>query len=247
VATKGNDDVYTYQRELAGLPTANDGPRSGLHRRPGERPRTSRYEPPRVYPDVRAQIRTGDVLLFRGRGPLSAFIRWGSESPYSHAGFAARWEDRVLVFQATGLGAAFLPLSAAVDAYDGAVDWFVPTPAARKQLDTTKLVNAAVSLLGRRYARAQVLSLMARIAVRKLGLEPDCHDAPRQLFCSQYVSYCYRLGGFDLVPHLPDTWTSPADIARSAGLVRAGTLRADPEQKAERRVTLPGKPAVRLK
>lgn len=201
----------------------------------------------RAYPEVRPHIQTGDVLLFRGRGPLSQFIRWGSDSPYSHAGFAARWEDRVLVFQATGLGAAFLPLSAAVDAYDGAVDWYVPSAAARAQLDTTKLVTEAVSLLGRRYARGQVLSLMLRVARRKLGHEPDAVDVPRELFCSQYVSYCYRRAGFDLVPRLPDEWTSPADLARSADLSLRAPLKADPDEKERRRIDLPGRPRVALK
>jgi hypothetical protein len=201
-----------------------------------------------AYPAVRPQIQTGDVLLFRGRGPLSQFIRWGSGSSYSHAGFAARWGDRVLVFQATGLGgAAFLPLSAAVDAYDGAVDWYVPRASARARLDSTRLVTEAVSLLGRRYARGQVLSLMVRVARRKLGHVPDQGDVPHALFCSQYVSYCYRRAGHDLVPHLPDEWTSPADLAGSPSLELVGPLKADPSDKERRRIELPGRPRVSLK
>jgi hypothetical protein len=200
-----------------------------------------------AYPEVRPQIQTGDVLLFRGRGPLSQFIRWGSDSPYSHAGFAARWEDRVLVFQATGLGAAFLPLSAAVDAYDGDVDWYVPLAPVRARLDTTRLVTEAVSLLGRRYARGQVLSLMVRVARRKLGHVPDHGDVPHALFCSQYVSYCYRRAGHDLVPDLPDEWTSPADLAGSRSLQLVGPLKADPADKERRRIELPGRPRNSLK
>jgi hypothetical protein len=200
-----------------------------------------------VYPDVRGMIRTGDVLLFRGRGPLSRFLQWGSQSPYSHAGFAACWEDRVLVFQATGLGAAFLSLSALVDAYDGAVDWFAPTDGVRACIDPHLLVDAAVNLLGRRYGTLHVLDLMWRVAKGRWRGRPDTGMHPERVFCSQYVSYCYRHAGHDLVPELDDASTSPGDLARSSDLVHRCTLRADPRGKAERRDALPGRPSVNLK
>jgi hypothetical protein len=200
-----------------------------------------------VYPDVRALIQTGDVLLFRGRGPLSRFLQWGSQSPYSHAGFAARWEDRVLVFQATGLGAAFLSLSALVDAYDGAVDWFTPTAEVRACIDTQLLIDAAVNLLGRRYGLLQVLDLMWRVGKGRFHSRTDTAQHPERVFCSQYVSYCYRHAGRDLVSELDDASTSPGDLARSPDLVHRCTLRADPKGKAERRDTLPGRPSVHLK
>src|SRR5688500_20257335 len=75
-----------------------------------------------VYTQIRGRIRTGDILLFQGTSPLSRLIRWGSGSEYSHAGFAAWWDGRLLVFQASGRGAEVLPASSAVDAYDGQVD-----------------------------------------------------------------------------------------------------------------------------
>lgn len=202
---------------------------------------------PRAYPVVRAEIQTGDVLLFRGRGPFSQLIQWGSESVYSHAGFAARWEDRLLVFQATGLGASFVSLSAAVDAYDGDVDWFVPRPDVRAQLHERRLITAAVDLLGRRYGRGQILDLMWRMAMRKFRGRGDPSQAPREVFCSQYVSYCYRAGGFDLVPDTDDASTSPGDLAASGYLVHKGLLYADPDDKEERRTSLPGRSDVKLK
>ena len=74
---------------------------------------------PVAYPDVRAQIQDGDVLLFQGTHWLSRLIRWGSKSPYSHAGVALWWGPRLMVVQAVGKGVEAVPLSHAVDRYSG--------------------------------------------------------------------------------------------------------------------------------
>src|SRR6187200_3309553 len=103
-----------------------------------------------LYPEARQEIKTGDVLLFRGTSAVSRIIRWGSRSPYSHAGLAAWWGDRLIVFQAVSHGAQVVPVSSAVDAYDGQVDWWAPKSESR--LDPELLINHAVTMLGRAYA-----------------------------------------------------------------------------------------------
>ena len=196
-----------------------------------------------VYSDVRSQIRTGDVLLFQGSGMLSRVIRWGSRSAYSHAGFAAWWDGRLLVFQAASRGAEVLPVSSAVDAYDGQVDWYALREERNMQLDRQRLVTAAVTMLGRSYARRGLFALMLRMLHGRFRGLPDPKTSPDTIFCSQYVSYCYRQAGLDLVEGTDDGSTSPADLGRSPLLVRRGVLRANPTDKEERKsIEIPGRP-----
>lgn len=201
-----------------------------------------------VYSDVRGQIRTGDIFLFQGQSALSRLIRWGSNSAYSHAGFAAWWDGRLLVFQSAGRGAEVLPVSSAVDAYDGQVDWFALDEGQRARIDPNHLVTFAVTLLGRSYAKGGLLRLMLRMAWGRFRGRPDPKHCPDTVFCSQYVSYCYRSAGLDLVEGTDDGSTSPGDLACSPLLSRRGVLHANPAEKAERRSTdLPGRPRGQLK
>jgi hypothetical protein len=201
-----------------------------------------------VYSDIRSRIHTGDILLFQGDSPLSRLIRWGSGSDYSHAGFAAWWDGRLLVFQASARGAEVLPASSAVDAYDGQVDWFALDDEHHARVDRHLLVTAAVTLLGRSYSRLGLVQLMLRMARGRFRGQPDPKVCPDAVFCSQYVSYCYRQAGLDLVEGTDDGSTSPADLASSPFLIRRGVLRANPIEKEERkRVEIPGRPRGQLK
>jgi hypothetical protein len=201
-----------------------------------------------VYTDIRRQIRTGDILLFQGSSPLSRLIRWGSRSAYSHAGFAAWWDGRLLVFQASGRGAEVLPASSAVDAYDGRVDWFALHEDHHARIDRHQLVTTAVTLLGRSYARLGLMQLMLRMARGRFRGLADPKLCPDTVFCSQYVSYCYRQAGLDLVEGIDDGSTSPGDLSHSPFLIRRGVLRADPIEKEERKsIEIPGRPRGQLK
>lgn len=201
-----------------------------------------------VYSDVRGQIQTGDIFLFQGHSALSRLIRWGSDSVYSHAGFAAWWDGRLLVFQSAGRGAEVLPVSSAVDAYDGQVDWFALDDAHRDRMDPNHLVTFAVTLLGRSYAKSGLVDLMWRMAWGRFRGRPDPKTCPDTVFCSQYVSYCYRCSGLDLVPGTDDGSTSPGDLACSPLLRHRGVLHANPAEKAERQgAALPGRPRGQMK
>ncbi len=197
-----------------------------------------------LYPSARKQIQTGDVLLFRGTSAVSRIIRWGSRSEYSHAGLAAWWGDRLIVFQAVSHGAQVVPVSSAVDVYDGQVDWWAPR--ADITVDPEILLDYAVKMLGRAYAFNGVINLMWRMAIRRFKGLPDPKAAPKELFCSQYVSYCYRQAGVDLAKNIDDGSTSPGDLARGGLLEMKGVLRADPAQKCAREeADLPGRPKPR--
>jgi hypothetical protein len=187
-----------------------------------------------AYSEARADIRTGDVLLFRGTSALSRVIQWGSRSVYSHAGFAALWGGRVMVFQSTGRGAEVLPLSTAVGSYDGRVDLYRLAEGARAAVREEALVAAGIALLGRRYATWPLLGLMWRMAQGRFRGRKDAGKDPLEVFCSQYVSHCFRAAGLDLVPDTDDASTSPGDLSLSAHLTMEAVLRDDTGTRARR-------------
>ncbi len=192
------------------------------------RPHHARPSASRVgYDEARGRIENGDVLLFQGTGWLSRLIRWGSKSPYSHAGLALWWNNRLMVIQSAARGVEVLPARTAVQKYDGQVDWWQPDPATRAELKVDILIHAAFDQLGKPFAVWPLIALMARmLRGEELG-NPDSRRMPNY-FCSQLVSKCYRRAGIDLVKEKADHDTSPGDLARCGRLLLRGVLHKDP-------------------
>jgi len=182
------------------------------------------------YSEVRSSISSGDILLFQGTKPLSRLIRWGTQSVYSHAGLATWWNGRLMVVQAVGKGAQVIPVSSAVVAYNRQVDWFTLRDEYRGAIDHAKLIDFAIELLGRDYSYLGLLALMGRMLLGTVKSVTDLKKAPGAIFCSQYVSYCYRMAGTDLVRGIADHCTSPADLAASKYLLAQGTLEIDVDE-----------------
>jgi len=174
------------------------------------------------YQALRDEIRTGDLLLFRGNYVLSHVIEGLSDSPYSHCAILARWKHRVVAFQADTRGVEILPVSKMVCRYNGKVDWWARAPGFGDEDFEEKLLDTALSLLGTRYGTWELVKLGLRILLGRSLSARDAHATPDSLFCSQFVSRCYRIashGRFDLNPKLNDASTSPADFARSGHFV----------------------------
>ena len=176
------------------------------------------------YDQVRAQIQDGDVLLYRGRSLASRVIRWATGSPYSHAGLAVWWNERLMVLEAVGKGVVVTPLSVNVRWYHGDVEWFTTADPITRE-DRRRLVDIAQKELGKEYATWKAVILGLR---RVLGADIDRRDSirrERKLFCSLYVASVYNAIGRDLKEGVSDAFTSPADIAQSPHLRRVAALK----------------------
>ena len=174
------------------------------------------------YQSLRQHIRTGDLLLFRGNYVLSHVIESLSDSPYSHVAILARWKDRVVAFQADTRGVEILPVSKMVCRYNGKVDWWSRVAGFGDETFEERLLDKALMLLGTRYGYWPLISLGFRILLGRTLKASDAHATPDSLFCSQFVSECYREasdGRFDVNPNLNDASTSPADFVRSGHFV----------------------------
>jgi hypothetical protein len=70
------------------------------------------------YDDLRAGIKTGDIVLFRGHSLLSKGIQWVDKSYFNHAGIAYWVEDRLFVIDATSEGVKLESMSVRIKGYD---------------------------------------------------------------------------------------------------------------------------------
>lgn len=172
------------------------------------------------YQSLRDQIQTGDLLLFRGKRFLSGVIEHLSSSPYSHVAILAKWHGRVLAFQSDLRGVEVLPASRIVYHYDGRVDWWAMKPAWRREgvFHEDLLFDTAITLLGIKYGFWKLLGLGLRILFGRALNPKDAQATPDTLFCSQFVSLCYRMASrqqMDVNRKVNDASTSPGDFARS--------------------------------
>ena len=143
---------------------------------------------------------------------------------------AAWWGTRLGVFQSAGRGVSFDPMSVAVDAYDGQVDWWSLKEEHACDFDRDLLVETAFSELGKRYGYGALVRLVFRMTMQRFRFTPDPLAHPSTLFCSQYVSLCYRKAGLDLRLDAADDCTSPGDLATSEYLEQRGVLHRNGEQ-----------------
>ncbi len=172
--------------------------------------------------DVAADIRDGDLLLFRGRGLASRLIGVAGRSDYTHAARAVWWGVDLFCCEVRELrGGRAVTLVSQVRKYPGAIDVFEVNPSNRwREYDRRGAVRYMRRLAGCDYGYLGVLQAALRHApLWRFLVRPDSDDqrAPDQPpFCSQASTMADRIGGgVDPVPHLADRLTEPADLARS--------------------------------
>jgi hypothetical protein len=168
----------------------------------------------RSYAEVRPELRTGDVLCFRGRKLGSALIRWVTASRYSHVGLVYCFEGRVYCLEAVASGVRLIIMSELVRRYAGGIDYFAIPEANLQQREGA--IGFAFEQLGKLYNRAGLARfiwfLWSGSRVRRRS------RARNQWFCSEIVNEAYRRQGLPLVT-VTSAYTSPEDIATSPRLV----------------------------
>ena len=176
------------------------------------------------YPEVRASIRDGDVLCFRGNASLSKLIMKLSGGSFSHTAIAFWWGQSLMALQVEVPGVQVVPVSRAVGSYDGNVEWFALKEEYRTPERIDKLRQVAQNSLGDRYSVLDLFLVGLHYAV---GTQlPNPNRSSLEFICAHYVAHCYSTVGLDLAPNRAHLATTPEDLARSPLLVRQGVLRA---------------------
>lgn len=171
--------------------------------------------------DVRSTIRSGDLLLFRGRGLASRLISLAGRSCYTHAARVVRWGVDLFCCEVReGVGGRAVTLESQVARYPGQIDVFETNPDGRfPRYDRPAADRYMRRLAGCQYGWGGIAkTALLRIPfLRSLATHDfsDASESKRPPFCSQAVAMAERAGGVDVVPNLPDRFTEPGDLARS--------------------------------
>ena len=184
------------------------------------------------YQDIRDQIRTGDILLFSGRVALSHVIERLSHSKYSHVAFLTRWGDRIIAMQSDLRGVEVIPASMLVCQYEGRVEWWRLGEAHRRTLDVRDFLDRALTLVGVKFGFLPLVWLGIKIMLGMSVYRKFSRLRPSTLYCSQFVSYCYKNEGIDINAKAGVNGTSPSDFAMSGLFVQPHQLFDGSDHKA---------------
>jgi hypothetical protein len=180
-----------------------------------------------TYNDVRAQLKTGDLLLFSGKGAVSNVIKLFSGGKWSHVGMVLRvpeLSDAVLLWESTTLsdipdvetelptkGVQIVPLSQRLSRYRGEVT----LRALGKPITDAmfkKLAARRQELSRRPYEKGEMELLKA--AWDYIGGASGGEDLS-SVFCSELVAEAYQaMGLLDEYPKgLPSNEYTPVDFS----------------------------------
>lgn len=116
-----------------------------------------------TYKQIRADLKSGDIVLFSGKGFVSMMVRWFTSlcngfkrTKFSHVGMVATDSERVLIFESTQLdgknGVQLNALSHRLKEYGGKC-WVRHLSCERDEVYYSTLSNYIQEMLGRRYER----------------------------------------------------------------------------------------------
>ncbi len=181
-----------------------------------------------LYGEVRGQLKTGDIVLFSGKGGISAGIKWATLSRWSHVGMIMNLEeyDIVTVWESTTLssltdldtqiprkGVQLVPLSARMDSYGGEIAIRQLQEVDLGPADVKKLMAFRKEVKGRKYEEDKI-ELIKAAYDGPLGRNAEDLSS---LFCSELVAEAYqRLGLLD--EEKPSNEYTPADFSEKTVL-----------------------------
>ena len=150
-------------------------------------------------------MKAGDILLFHRNTGFSKLISWGCRSIYSHCAVCVN-ADMNLAIEAQGRvrGEDIRRMTE--------YDVFRVKEVYPYELDD--VVSFLVGKLNSRYDYLGVIFL-GFLKLIQFKRSANKWQKKNDYFCSELVSTAFRVGGLDLVKHIGDSVTSPADIARS--------------------------------
>ena len=178
-----------------------------------------------AYPDVRAQLKSGDMLFTSGDYLISKAIQKMTGSPWSHVGIVFRLDsiDRILLLESVeDMGVRFAPLSKYLDNYEDNKPYKGRAVLARCK-DVTPKNIASLSTFGideltQPYDKDEIAKIMARIT---LGIGKKERD--REYICSELVYECFARAGKEFAFN-PKGFISPEDIWTDAKLSLVGRV-----------------------
>lgn len=178
----------------------------------------------RIYDEqMRAELKTGDIVLFSGKGGISAGVKWATLSRWSHVGMILKLPeyDFVTVWESTTLsslvdldtqvprkGVQLVPLSARIKDYDGEIAVRQLDGVTFEDSDIQELIKLRHEVAGRPYEK-NVIELIKAAYDGPLGRNTEDLTS---LFCSELVAEAYQRLGL-LSEDKPSNEYTPCDFS----------------------------------
>ncbi len=165
------------------------------------------------YAELRAKLKSGDILFASGDYLVSRAIQKVTGSPWSHVGIVFRIDsiDRMLLLESVeDMGVRFAPLSKYLDDYEDGKPYRGRVVLARCK-DVNAQMVTGVSIFGideltQPYDKDEVARILARIT---LGLGKKEKD--REYICSELVYECFSHAGKEFAYNAKG-FVSPEDV-----------------------------------
>lgn len=165
-------------------------------------------------------LKSCDILLYKGTGAVSKLIQWKTTSAYSHVSVVVDGEMSLAIESNTGSQSGVRALDLRkLDAK--IVDVF----RIKKEngFKPEQVISYLVSCLGCKYDYPGVFYLGL---LKVLGQQKKANEwqIKKDYFCSELVYEAFKSAGLDIVPQIGSSeTTSPGDIAKSPILQLIGT------------------------
>lgn len=165
------------------------------------------------YSDLRAKLKSGDLLFASGDYLVSKAIQLVTNSPWSHIGIVFRLDsiDRVLLLESVeDMGVRFAPLSKYLSDYENGKPYKGRVVLARcKDVDSSTIAGLStfgIDELTKPYDKDEIAKILARVT---LGIGRKKKD--REYICSELVYECFSHAGKEFAYH-PKGFISPEDV-----------------------------------
>ena len=181
-----------------------------------------------LYESIRPQLKTGDLVLFSGKGAVSRLIQRVTGGPWSHVGLVVRvkeLDDAVMLWESTTLttlpdvdvgrpirGVQLVSLSQRLDSYAGDV--------AIRQLHCPLTFGQRDALAALRHRLARRPYEQRQLELLRSALDTFGRDNREDLsstFCSELVAEAYQAMGLlpEVPKGLPSNEYTPMDFAEA--------------------------------
>jgi hypothetical protein len=176
----------------------------------------------RPYELIRSTLRNGDLILCSGNYIVSKLIQKTTSSEFSHVSFVARWQNRVMVFEAVEPdGIRVVPLSHYLTDYENKGKPYKGTiylarlkqPNPIPSLVFNGILSTAINLLNADYDVKDIVRIFFRITMKM----PLYYEMDKSYICSEYVERCFSSGFGEpaFFTADPASYVSPDTIAKS--------------------------------
>lgn len=155
-------------------------------------------------------MKAGDIILVKGKNPISLLVRFFTNSVYSHVALAIS-ENYVLEIDAT------YTLQIRKNNYTCYDVYRLKRELLPSELST--LLRYAHSLIGKKYDFMRIFSLVFELSLHLRGKK--IFDDSNKLICSDLIDSSYKQINVDLIPQYKHQDTTPVDISKSQELFKA--------------------------